>query len=450
MKQGPGGESLQERLARLRRQGEAAPKKNPEPNARKEPSELRKALPSWAKQRLLQRSVEPESGLSSSVPKTAGMPADLLAAEGEAFHYRRAILPLGHVHGETPLDPEQLHGQALGSELLTWLTGDPALASFPLRGAVFLDTETTGLSGGAGVFVYMVGLARFVPEGIEIWQGFMAGPEQEAALLEEVRLRIAQSSGVVSFFGKSFDRHRLEDKMRLHSIQPPFEKVPHLDLYHPLRRLHGKAYGDARLQTMERHLCGLTRTDDLPGALAPEAWFDFLAGRAHRLEGVFRHNLDDVLSLISLAQWLYGILRRDPDPSDPMVGIREASLCANLRKAGQGALGLERLRALLQGAQKAPLELWLQRGHCAYQMGEFDEAMQSLAHVVQDGAEGPIKVQALVLRSKVHEHKLRDHESALMDTQAGLSLLKKLRAFSGRSSLQGELERRSKRLGPKD
>ena len=32
----------------------------------------------------------------------------------------------------------------------------------------------------------------------------------------------------------------------------------------------------------------------------PAAWFDYLHGRPHRLEGVFQHNLDDVKSLVTL------------------------------------------------------------------------------------------------------------------------------------------------------
>src|SRR5262249_35228449 len=61
---------------------------------------------------------------------------------------------------------------------------------------------------------------------------------------------------------------------------------------------------DARLRTLERELCAVEREDDLPGSRAPAAWFDFLHGRPHELEGVFRHNRDDVLSLVALAAHL--------------------------------------------------------------------------------------------------------------------------------------------------
>jgi uncharacterized protein YprB with RNaseH-like and TPR domain len=119
-----------------------------------------------------------------------------------------------------------------------------------------------------------------------------------------VGLRIASASVLVSFFGKSFDRHRLEDKMRLHGVTPPFDGTVHLDLYHPLRRAHRGRYENCRLKTLEKELVGFVRPDDLPGSFAPAAWFDFLGGRPHRLEGVFRHNADDVLSLAALMSHL--------------------------------------------------------------------------------------------------------------------------------------------------
>jgi hypothetical protein len=214
-----------------------------------------------------------------------------------------------HAHGGWTL------GEAKGADARAFglLTGDPALAAIDLARALFLDTETSGLSGGAGTWVFLVGLGGFERAArgssrFVVWQGFLAEPAAERDLLLEVARRIRDASAVVSFFGKSFDRHRLEDKMRIHGIEPPFRAKPHLDLYHPLRRLYrprsGGGLEDGRLRTFERALCGVERTDDLPGSFAPAAWFDFLHGRAHNLEGVFRHNLDDVLSLVTLAAHL--------------------------------------------------------------------------------------------------------------------------------------------------
>ncbi len=227
-----------------------------------------------------------------------GPPAGL-GASGSTLA-RTTLIPREHVHGEVRL--ERFLG--LDAAHLALLAKDERLAACDLSRALFLDTETSGLSGGAGTYVWLVGLGRFL-EGddgrFELWQGFLSHPAEERELLAEAATRIAGASCLVTFFGKSFDRHRLEDKMRLFGVEPPFARVPHLDLYWPLRRAHRGKWSDCRLKTLEREVCGVRRVDDLPGSFAPAAWFDFLASRPHRLEGVFRHNADDILSLVSLA-----------------------------------------------------------------------------------------------------------------------------------------------------
>ncbi|MBL8862592.1 MAG: ribonuclease H-like domain-containing protein [Planctomycetes bacterium] len=236
--------------------------------------------------------------LASGPPPRAldlGRPARLAPTARGALA-RTSTFARDHAHGARSL----AEGLAYDPALLAASAKDERLAGLDLSRAVYLDTETSGLSGGAGTYVFLVGLGTFGPLGFEVWQGFLADPGDERALLAETAERIAAASAVVSFFGKSFDRHRLEDKMRMHGVTPPFAALPHLDLYWPLRRLFGGRFENGRLKTLERELCGVVRDDDLPGSFAPAAWFDFLGDRPHRLEGVFRHNLEDVLSLVVL------------------------------------------------------------------------------------------------------------------------------------------------------
>src|SRR5437667_373144 len=59
-----------------------------------------------------------------------------------------------------------------------------------------------------------------------------------------------------------------------------------------------------RLTTLEREVIGLEREDDVPGALIPALYFDFLRSRrAAPLARVFDHNRHDVLSLVALLGW---------------------------------------------------------------------------------------------------------------------------------------------------
>lgn len=226
-------------------------------------------------------------------------PRSLARGEGGAWA-RVEQLERTYRHGSFALE-EVL---AASRERLAERARDERLLDIDLERAVFLDTETTGLSGGAGTYVFLVGLGRFTRAGFELWQGFLPHPADEKTLLNETAARIFDASLIISFFGKSFDRHRLEDKMRLHGVAPPFEARVHLDLYHPLRRAHRGEFENCRLKTLERELVHVARGDDLPGSFAPAAWFDFLGKRPHRLEGVFRHNREDVLSLVSLAAHL--------------------------------------------------------------------------------------------------------------------------------------------------
>lgn len=226
------------------------------------------------------------------------LPSALVEQRNEhgAYLARTTRFEAAHRHGELALAAIE-HARA-GD--LALVARDPALAGLDPRAGLFLDIETNGLQGGAGGIAFLVALGEYRDGAFELWQGFLRGPADERALLADVEQRIRAAPFVVTFFGKSFDRHRLEDKLRYHGLPRPFADKPHLDLYWPCRRLYGAGLPNGRLATMERELLGVAREDDLPGSLAPAAWLDFLAGRAHRLEQVFAHNRDDLLSLVGL------------------------------------------------------------------------------------------------------------------------------------------------------
>jgi uncharacterized protein YprB with RNaseH-like and TPR domain len=349
-------EQLADRLGRLRRlpclRRDAPSHAAEESAANERASEARQSLARRDERRRERASTKPEresaepfaganveaatfdqaSGIdvAASRPRVSeGLPPDLERFERGASSLlaRRTTYERAHRHGARDL-AAIAHADARAFSLMT---RDPLLADIDLSRALYLDTETSGLAGGVGTYVFLVGLGSFTEDGFEVWQGFLDDPSREASLLEEAAARVSAAPAIVSFFGKSFDRHRLEDRMRCLGIKPPFAGKAHLDLYHPLRRLYRRAFADHRLRTLESALCGVEREDDLPGAFAPAAWFDFIAGRPHRLEGVFRHNRDDVLSLVTLAAHLGAALQRDADPTAAEHELRAARAAETMR-----------------------------------------------------------------------------------------------------------------------
>ncbi len=336
----PTDDAFRARLARLRRevagppQGlEVAPPHSP--NATQADSLSASPLPAW----FLSRSSAQARALASGAGAdnshaNLGDPQELQLKLGPNGPYtvRECVLPIAHTHGSYQLH-EALDAQPQAFEHLT----RKRTRNFPgAREAVFFDIETTGLAGGAGTQVFLIGLGWFEDETFVLWQGFLREPAEEAALLAAVDERIRCKQALVSFFGKSFDRHRIEDRMRMQRMDAPFDGRTHLDLYYASRNAYAGAFPNLRLATLERELTGLSRQADLSGAFAPAAWMDYLAGRPHRLEGVLQHNRDDVLSLVTLYAHLGRVflnVRADGRVLEPRgeVGARRAVNLAQVR-----------------------------------------------------------------------------------------------------------------------
>jgi len=383
---GPGTAGLQP--------GSSSPSSSPHPSARLEPggpgAALERggpggAIPEWLRARF----EADDEAAPSSADRSIDPPADLTehANERGTFAARLRTYASDHAHGEWEL------GEVLATpaSVLAWLARDPALATLLPERAVYLDIETTGLSGGAGTIPFLVALGTFDGGQFHLWQAFLRDPSEEAAALAEIAERVRAASGVVSFFGKSFDRHRLEDKMRLHRIAPPFAAKPHLDLYHPLRRLYRGAYLDGRLATFESELCGVAREHDLPGSQAPAAWFDFLAERPHRLEAVFRHNELDVLSLVTLAAHLAcarSEQRRDGRALPGASRARARALAELHTKHREHAAALAWLEQALTrpggDSDEDNGELWFRHAECLRKLGQREPALAEFLRLARE------------------------------------------------------------------
>jgi len=192
--------------------------------------------------------------------------------------------------------------KAVSSATLAGLARDGSMQRMEIAEAAFLDTETTGLSGGAGTYAFLIGIGRFVSGTFTVRQLFMRDPTEEGAQLAELLAWLEGTSGLVTFNGRAFDVPLLDARFAMHGMVPPWRAWPHLDLLPPARRLWSRRLDSCSLGNLERSILGLERQDDVPGWMVPERYIRYQTeGDARPLVGVFKHNATDVLSMVSLA-----------------------------------------------------------------------------------------------------------------------------------------------------
>ncbi len=223
--------------------------------------------------------------------------------EGETFVFEQTF-PADYRHGRTPL------GLAAHLDALASWAHDPRLLQLPLESYAFLDTETSGLSGGTGTYAFLVGVGRYEDGAFRLVQFFMRDPNEESALLEGLADFLAPVQALVTFNGKAFDAPLLKTRYRLHGAPIPFEDYAHLDLLPLARRLWRDRLPSRALKYLEENVLGAPRTvEEVPGFEIPYIYFDYLrTADATPLKGVFYHNAMDVVALAALLRHVSDLL----------------------------------------------------------------------------------------------------------------------------------------------
>jgi len=218
---------------------------------------------------------------------------------GECFVVRKSISSSSiGPNSKKPLSPDL--------EIFSKLPGLKGIANVPADRILFIDTETTGLSGGAGTYVFLIGAAKIIEGKIELAQFFLQDPAKEPAQLSALEQFSSSTELIVSYNGKSFDLPRIKTRFKYHGWQMPFSDVLHFDLLHIVRRLWKRHLPGCTLGDLEHHILGLERSSlDIPGWQVSEKFFEYLqTGNPDPLKGVFYHNEIDVVSLISLLRYI--------------------------------------------------------------------------------------------------------------------------------------------------
>lgn len=344
-------------------------------------------------------------------------------------------------HGDLPLSRVEL----IEAGSVAVLAGDPAMASFDLRRAVFLDTETTGLAGGTGTAAFLVGLGRFDGSRFRVRQLFMRDYHEEGALLRGLAEELRGCDRLVTFNGRQFDVPLLEARFRLNRDRFPLGELPHLDLLHPSRRLWKARLESCRLQSLEAELLGLRRRGDIPGEQIPQVYFDWVRRRdARLLARVFEHNRQDIVSLAALAVFACRWVEEDcaEDPRDLL------SLARVLERAGRTERSEQQYRRAVElGTGRLRGSALLRLAWSARRRGETQRALALLRQAGEAGEPEAWRALAVQL-----EHRAGDLEGALEAVDRGLRLLESERlreraAFRAAEAFDRRRQRLLRKLG---
>ncbi len=167
---------------------------------------------------------------------------------------------------------------------------------------LWLDTETTGLAGGTGTYVFLLGIAYFSDGELVLRQHLLHDIGYERAFVETIQAEIEPFRACASYNGKSFDLPLLRTRWVMTLRSEITVDESHLDLLHPARRLWRDRYGSTGLKQLEESLFDEGRTGDNPGALNPDAYFHYLRKRDPKIIApVLEHNARDIVSLVRVA-----------------------------------------------------------------------------------------------------------------------------------------------------
>lgn len=374
------------------------------------------------------------------------VPGTLCHTVGGPCFVAERVYPLTHRHGA-----ESLSGfLTLATRAMACLARGRVPETLDHREILFLDTETTGLSGGTGTFVFMVGLGFFDDDRFVVRQYFMRHHAEEPAMLAALNGVFPRFRVVVSFNGKAFDIPLLSTRFVTSRLTSALRTEAHIDLLFPSRRLWRDRLESCSLATIERAVLGHVRRGDVASWLIPELYLSYVrGGDARPIAQVFEHNLADILSLVALASRLGRLL------GDPLVASEDARdlfavarLYEDLGYLDDACACYERALIVSRSAS-VRFDVAVRLAALCKRLGQFDRAVDLWRRLVRAGA---ASFHPYVELAKYYEHRERDYRSAIDLVREALSLLE-LRGALGRDGSRSErahLERRLTRLLDKE
>jgi len=308
----------------------------------------------------------------------------------------------------------------------------------PLSECLFVDCETTGLSGGAGTVAFLIAVGQFNGTEFIVDQYFLPDLSDEAAVLDELASRFDAAQAVVTYNGSSFDLPLLEGRFNFWRLDPTFRELPHLDLLWPTRAIFKQRIQSCSLSNVEQQLLRIARVEDLPGSQVPEVYFEYLRnGFSPRLHAVFEHNRLDVVSLFVYAVWLDQRAHPERPTLESPDDLRAlAGYWYRHRHHIPALLALdEAAKRVMDSTQIAAVHRL--RGHIHKRARDYDTAHEEWCKAAA-GSPGDYSVAEEL--AKHLEHRRRDYPAALNIVSQALTALE-FRSMIGDPSLDNLRDR---------
>ena len=287
-----------------------------------------------------------------------------------------------------------------------------------LKKTLFIDTETTGLSGGAGTVAFLIGVGRVYGDIFVVKQYLMQDYSCETEMLLALKQDFDECETVVHFNGKRFDMPLLRDRLLLKRIDDYTEGVEQLDLMYPARAVWKLRLGTCRLGYIETKILGLPERDDIPGSEIPQRYFESVrALDTQLLDDVIEHNRQDIYTLALLLAKLNEVFS-SPEKLDEQLDLFSMGRCMERHGEIRAAERLF-LKASMPRPIKSVSDIRSERYRgesnlrlyiLSRRRGMFDACEMILKNMVKRGQMGTIPVFELC---KLYEHRLKRFDDAL-------------------------------------
>ncbi len=255
------------------------------------------------------------------------------------------------IHEFIPGAKEQIVSE-IPAEIIKWLKTHSNVDPLALNDFFFVDVETSGDYGLAGVLCFLIGIGKLDQNGIHLSQYLILHPEDEFAQLWEVEKAFLTAKGLITYNGKSFDLPLLQSRFQYHHIPLPLQDLIHIDLLHLSRKIYKNHPPNRALKSMEAKVLGVERkVEDIPGWMIPSIYRDFLLTQDFSfLLPILYHNKMDVTSLVYLYDHTVKLITELEKPSTNI------EICFNIADFFVSIGNIDRAIAIYQNCWSAEME----------------------------------------------------------------------------------------------